>query len=184
VSHLVVRHQGLPKKIAKLHRQTFQTIEYTIKHKLGLGANTHKHKHSSPVCRVEQGAFNAPFRWGFLCDALIKIYKNLGTDANIQASISELITNLIIAAFVDDTALFCIIIRHLSIYLQTLLQRDSQLWESLLYTSRGKLEIRKCNFLVFEWDFDSFGRAHLCQPSFNQLKVASIDYQKHFVSLY
>jgi hypothetical protein len=86
-----------------------------------------------------------------------------------------------IAAIVDDTDLLCIISRHLSIYLQTFLQSDAQLWEKLLYMSGGKLEIPKCNFSVFEWDFDNFGRAHLCQPNFNQLQVASGDNQKQLL---
>jgi hypothetical protein len=52
ISNLAVRHQGLPNNIAKLHCQTFQSIEYTIKHKLGLGVNTHKHNHPSPIYGV------------------------------------------------------------------------------------------------------------------------------------
>jgi hypothetical protein len=138
VSNLALVHHGLPKRIAKLYCQTFQSIKYTIKHKLGLGSNTHKHKHPAPVYGVGQGASDAPARWGFICDALINIYKNLGTDAVIQTSISKLITNLKMAAFVNNTALLCIISRHLFFYLQTLLQSDAHLWE-LLHTSGGKL---------------------------------------------
>jgi hypothetical protein len=87
--------------------------------------------------RSRTRCMRCPARWGFFFDALIKVYKNLGTDAIIQASISELSTNLKIAAFVDDTALLCIISRHLSNELQTLLQSDAQLWEKVLYTSGG-----------------------------------------------
>jgi hypothetical protein len=181
VSNLALIHQGLRIKIAKLHSQTFHSIEYTIKHKLGLGANTHKHTQPAPIYGVGQGACDAPARWGFLCDALIKVYKSLGTDAVIHASISDIITNLKIAAFVDDTALLSIISRHLSNYIQVLLQSDAQLWEKLLYTSGGKLEIPKCNFSVFDWDFDKFGRAHLIEPPFSNLQVTSSDNHKQLV---
>jgi hypothetical protein len=94
---------------------------------------------------------------------------------------SELITNLKIAAFVDDTALLCIISRHLSNYLQMFLQSDAQLRGRLLYTSGGKLEIPKCNFSIFAWEFDNLGRAHLRQPTFTQLNVNSSDNQKQLV---
>jgi hypothetical protein len=94
VSNLALIHQGLPINITTLHSQTFQSIEYTIKHKLGLGSNTHKHNQPAPIYGVGQSACDAPARWGFLCDALIKVYKSLGTDAIIHASISDIITNL------------------------------------------------------------------------------------------
>jgi hypothetical protein len=105
----------------------------------------------------------------------------LGTDSVTNASISNILTHLKIAAFVDDTALLSIISRHLSHYIQVLLQSDAQLWEKLLYTSGGKLEIPKCNFSVFKWDFDKFGRAHLIEPSFKQLQVTSSDNHKQMI---
>jgi hypothetical protein len=156
-------------------------INYTINHKLGIGVNTHKHKSPAPIYGVGQGACDAPARWEFLCEALIKVYKLLGTNAFIHLSISDLVTNLKIAAFVDDTALLCIVSRHLDCYLQVLMQSDAQLWERLLFTSGGKLEIPKCEFSVFQWEFDSFGRANLVNPKFNSLNVLSSENKQELI---
>lgn len=114
LSNLALLHQGLPLPIDKLHAQTFQQIKYIIKHKLGYSTQSHQHNHPAPIFGVGQGACDAPARWGFVCDAFIKLYKLLGTDANILSSISKILTNLKISAFVDDTSLLSIISRHIS----------------------------------------------------------------------
>jgi hypothetical protein len=48
-----------------------------------------------------------------------------------------------------------------------------QLWERLLYSSGGKLEIPKCNFSIFDWTFNKFGRAHLSYSIKPDLEVIS-----------
>jgi hypothetical protein len=78
-------------------------------------------------------------------------------------------------------SILSIISRHIAHHMQSLLQSDAQLWEKLLHTSGGKLEIPKCNFSVFDWDFDKFGRAHLIEPTFTQLLVTSSDNHKQLV---
>jgi hypothetical protein len=94
LSNIELHHQSLPKKIATLHALTFCQIEYQIKHKLGISQATHKHNSPAPVYGVGQGACDAPDQWGFVCDALIKVYKNQGSDATIISAISKLIANL------------------------------------------------------------------------------------------
>jgi hypothetical protein len=76
-----------------------------------------------------------------------------------------------ISAFVDDTALLNLINRHLSHCIPFLLQSDAQLWEKLLFTSGGKLEIPKCKYSVLKWKFDSFGQASLLNESSEDLTV-------------
>jgi hypothetical protein len=174
---LALLRKGLPKKIAKLHHQTFTQIQYNFKHKLGISLSSHSHNKPAPVYGVGQGACGAPVRWGFVCDALIKVYKSLGIDAVIISSLSKLITNQKIAAFVDDTVdaddtvLLCILHKQMSHCIQTFLQSDAQLWERLFFTSGGKLEIPKCNFTIIDWYYDNFGRATLENTQHENLKV-------------
>jgi hypothetical protein len=86
---LALLAQGLPIKIARLHSQTFQQLQYHTKHKLGIGSNTHSHNHPEPIYGAGQGASNVLARWGFLCNHLIQLYKTHGLDAILQSPISS-----------------------------------------------------------------------------------------------
>jgi hypothetical protein len=55
ISNLTLMKQGLPVELARLHSQTFNNIQYYIKHKLGLGEIPHSHHNPQPVYGVGQG---------------------------------------------------------------------------------------------------------------------------------
>jgi hypothetical protein len=63
----------------------------------------------------------------------------------------------------------------LAIYIFLLLQRDAQLWEKLLYATGGKLEISKCNFGLFLWEFDHLGRATLQKNNNQSIHITASD---------
>jgi hypothetical protein len=110
---------------------------------------------------------DASARWSFLSDALIRAYNDNATDATIKSPISNTSTNNKIAGFVDDTT--TLMIKHFTMaaFIILFLRHDAKLWECLLHTTGGKLEIPKCNFAVFNWYFDNQGRAIL-KPSNQQ----------------
>jgi hypothetical protein len=58
-------------------------------------------------------------------------------------------------------------------YLLLNLQQDAQLWEKLLFTTGGKLEIPKCVFSIFTWKYDNLGRPILLPSNKQQLHVQS-----------
>jgi hypothetical protein len=83
---------------------------------------------------------------------------------------STLMTNLKIAGFVDDTTIL-LIQNLIAPFLIITLQQNAQLWERLLFTTGGKLEISKCCFSIFDWKFDSHGKATLNQDTNYNLHV-------------
>jgi hypothetical protein len=121
LSNLTLLAEGLPIEIGRLHAQTFRSIRYHIKHKLGIGDETHSHDQPSPVHGVGQGATDAPGRWGFVGDALIRAYKLEAQQANITSPISLETTNNQISGFVDDTSTLMILSRQLIIFIILLL---------------------------------------------------------------
>jgi hypothetical protein len=76
ISNMSLLREGLPIEIAKLHAQTFQLIQYHIKHKQGLGPITHSHNNPKPIYGVGQGSTDASARWSFLSDAIIRAFTN------------------------------------------------------------------------------------------------------------
>jgi hypothetical protein len=93
LSNIALLHQELPKQIALLHYQVFSQIQYSMKHKLGVSSSYHSHNHPAPEYSDGQSACDAPARWGFFCNALIEVYKQLGRDATIILSLSKMVTN-------------------------------------------------------------------------------------------
>jgi hypothetical protein len=71
-----------------------------------------------------------------------------------------------------------IIQQTLVLFIILLLEKDTQLWEKLLFTSGGKLEIPKCCFRVFSWTFDNLGRAILDNATKYHLHIKSSETQK------
>jgi hypothetical protein len=69
----------------------------------------------------------------------------------------------------------------IALFLVLLLQNDAQLWERLLYTSGGKLEIPKCVFSIFDWIFDNSGRSKLNMATDYNLHIQSSETKKLIV---
>jgi hypothetical protein len=170
--------QGLPVEIAHLHAQTFHRIQYFIKHKLGIGQTPHSHNNPKPVYGVGQGSTDAPEQWGFTCNPLLELYNELPSNATIQSPISTKNTNNKIAGFVDDTTTLMIQHYTIIIYIILILQKNAQIWERLLNTSGGKLEITKCIFAIFDWSFDKWGRPTLSPSSSNHLHLQCSETKK------
>jgi hypothetical protein len=170
---MTLLREELPIKIAKLHAQTFHQIEYYINHKQGLGPTPHSHNRPEPIYGVGQGSTNASARWGFLSDAIIRAFSDNATDATINSPISQKHTNNKIAGFVDDTTALLIQHKNMVPYILLTLQQDAQLWETLLFTTGGKLEIPKCEFSLFTWNYDNLGRPYLLPSNKQQLHVTS-----------
>lgn len=141
----------------------------------------------APIYGLGKSECNAPALWVFLYDALINLYKNIANNAEVISPISQ--TNALInlyrniannaedisptsqtksnhqvAAFADNNVVMYFILIHLIYYILLLLQSDEQIWEKLLYSSGGKLEIPKRNFGLFDWTYDNYGRAKM-KPS-------------------
>jgi hypothetical protein len=171
ISNMSLLQEGLPLEIAKLHSQTFQSIEYQIKHKQGIGSHSHKHNHPAPIYGVGQGSTDASARWSFLSDALIRAFSSEAHDATIKSPMHTQTTNYKIQGFVDDTTnLFK---RHhtMAVFMILIAQHGAQLWERLLHASGGKLEIPKCTFSLFSWYFNRMGRAILLPSTQQHLHV-------------
>jgi hypothetical protein len=172
-NNMSLLREGLPIEIAKLHSQTFQSIQYHIKHKQGIGPITHSHNKPEPVYGVGQGSTDASARWSFLSDAIVRAFSQYATNATIQSPITNKSTNNKIAGFVDDTTTLLIQKLAMLPYILLLLQQDAQFWEKLLYTTGGKLEIPKCVFTIFRWEYDNLGRPYLSPSNKQQLHVKS-----------
>jgi hypothetical protein len=177
LSNLALIKQGLPTEIAKPHSQMFHQINYFIEHKLGIGNTNHSHNKPKPGYGVGQGSTDAPARWGFVCDPLLEIYKQLVSDAFITSPLSTTTTNNKISGFVDDTT--ALTRQHYStmLFIILLLQKDTHTWERLIHTSGGTLAFQKCVFGP-----STNGGEQPCSIQHQTLYTSKVATQKHHPS--
>jgi hypothetical protein len=69
---LACMREGLSPKIAALHAQTLQNMQYHIKTKYGISKTFNGHMQPDPFLGSGQGAGDSMARWGFVSDALIR----------------------------------------------------------------------------------------------------------------
>jgi hypothetical protein len=62
---------------------------------------------------------------------------------------------------VDNTTVLQIQHHAATLFLVLLVEGNAQLWENLLHTSGGKLEIPKCLFVLMQWYYNKRGTAQL-----------------------
>jgi hypothetical protein len=184
LANMALQREGYPVEVARLHSQTMLQIKYYIKHKLGIGTIPNQHSATSPFLGSGQGATDSPARWGFISDALIRSYKKLAHQAIIRSPSSRKQINQQIQAFVDDTRTLFLTPTIGIMYLQHLLailQEDSQAWEKLVYTTGGKLEVSKCKFGLFQWQYSTSGEPSLVDGDTLQLSVTSSEDQQNLL---
>jgi hypothetical protein len=167
ICNLILISEGLNVKVANLHAATLQQAKYYLKTKFGLSAKANQHNQPEPFLGSGQGAADSMARWSFISDKLIQTYNRLCHTHNHISSISrkELLNR--IRAFVDNTNCQMTCNNNSRDTLLTMLQHNTQLWESLLYHMGGKLEISKCKFSIMTWTFDHQGTATIHKPEQN-----------------
>ena len=155
ISNVTLMREGLHHKIAKLHAQTLTQAEYFIKTKHGTHDKPNGHMKPDPFLGTGQGAADSMPRWSILSDLLIRLYNAKAISESITCPISKIEIMNKIRAFVDDT-------NSLSLCknaeeLEHLLTTNATIWEQLLHTIGGKLELSKCKFTTYLWKANDIG---------------------------
>lgn len=161
ISNLTCLNAGAPIDVLDLHNNTLNSMQYIIKHKHGLSPLINGHMQPDPFYGVGQGAGDAGTRWGFISDMIIKAYNKKAHPAIIKSSITKIFSDNKVQKFVDDSKLFIIDNDNNGQTIYEFLKEDVQLWEQLLQITGAKLELPKCKFFIFTWEFDSNGDAFI-----------------------
>jgi hypothetical protein len=162
LSNTTLLSEGINPRLVRLHAQTLKNAKYHIKTKYGIATRPNGHMRPDAFHGTGQGAADSMPRWGFLSDTAIKAYNKLAKSEPITSPFNAT-TNITtkIRAFVDDTN--CPTITHKNDLddLKATLIHNAKLWETLLFTIGGKLELSKCKFSSFLWDSDENGTVKL-----------------------
>jgi hypothetical protein len=164
-SNLALRRHGLPPSITDLWSQTRQAQRHYVKTTHGISSQYHANSPTTPNHGTGQGAGDSPTRWNVVADAIMSAYHR---DARSGAFSNPTNTVSLVrrtSAFFDDATLFTNFPQPTdTTTLGSCLTHNAQRWESLVHVTGGKLNLDKCFFVVYKWDFDAEGRAYLIDP--------------------
>lgn len=178
ISNITCLNAGAPIDVLHLHHNTLDSMKYIIKHKHGLSPLENGHMNPDPFYGVGQGAGNAGTRWGFISDMIIKAYNKKAHSAVIKSAITKIFSNNRVQAFFDDSKLFILINDQNGQTIYDFLKDNVQLWEQLLQITGAKLELPKCKFFIFTWEFDAKGDAFISHAeNRTQMNIVDTDTQ-------
>jgi hypothetical protein len=158
---IVSGYYGLPRNTRKLQAKAIQAMQFHIKTALGISREYYQDTLTTPLHGSGQGSGAASTLWLFISSIIMTIYQELASGMHItHADIKEKLQEWIIG-YVDDTSIFTNINETMEAPSATTiaqqLQNDASIWERLLSATRGKLELSKCFYYIFQWKFDEEG---------------------------
>ncbi|KAI2503535.1 hypothetical protein MHU86_10917 [Fragilaria crotonensis] len=163
---IVSRKFGVPLPVTQANAVTLERAEFRVRTELGLAPNGYVHSDSKPIYGTGQGSANSPAIWCFLSSCLMDAYDTTATPAVYYSPDESTSASLGLVAFVDDCngqannflapgsdeTLRDILVRT---------QKNAQLWNDLLHSSGGALELSKCSCQVLHWWFTQQGAPFL-----------------------
>ena len=134
----------------------------------------YQHGKFIPIYGNGQGSINSPSAWLFISNNIFKCHCKNAYGAQYQDPEGTITVRLYLAGFVDDTNLYANIFHSHTYEIDELIRRlhqDIHWFSSLLWTTGGKLEPRKCNYTVMHWLFDEAGNPYLDHTNYNTMDI-------------
>lgn len=159
------RRMGMASTVTNVNALTLQSAKYHLKTQLGTSTTYYQHSPQSPIYGTGQGSGNSPTIWCFVCSLLFDAFQSKAHGASFRDYYKSIILPLYMTGFVDDCAQrvnqFDADPQPSDTTLMTIMEKDAQLWNDLLWTSGGQLEPTKCSFHLIQSDWTSTGQPFL-----------------------
>ncbi|KAI2502879.1 hypothetical protein MHU86_11548 [Fragilaria crotonensis] len=176
---IVSRKFGVPLSVTQANALTLEKAEFRVRTELGLAPSGYSHSLDMPIYGTGQGSANSPAIWCFLSSCLMDAYDTKATPAVYYAPDESTSVSLGLVAFVDDCngqannflasgsdeTLRDILTRT---------QQNAQLWNDLLHSSGGALELSKCSCQVLHWWFTNQGAPFLAPKQSTHQEVLRV----------
>jgi hypothetical protein len=154
IATITSRKCGLHKNAVFVMARTLEEAKYRLKTELGISEGFYQHSHYTPIHGTGQGSQNSsPAVWCLISSVLFDCFESKATGATLESpNRSESITIYMIGFVDDSTGQVNDFLSNEQPAPTTLLakmQYDAQLWNNLLFTSGGDLELPKCSYHVY-----------------------------------
>lgn len=161
IASITSRKYGLHRNVALLNARTLQEARYKLKTALGVTEEFYQHCEIFPIYGTGQGSQNSPAIWCVISSVLFDCFETRATGACFESPDRSQSITIYMVGFVDDsTGGVNAFAENKQPSPHILLERmrlDAQLWNDLLWTSAGALELIKCSYHVIHYQFTSDG---------------------------
>ena len=162
MSHLAtlnIQSYGMPSELASIMGDFLQFARYYVKTGTGVSTTSYTHNTNSPVFGTGQGSTASMYIWGTLVSRLVDIHERVGHGAAYSypdGTTDDPLIDIVIAilSFVDDCNLSNTGAKYETV--KDILRRtqtDAQLWNDLIRSSGGALQLTKCFMQVIQFVF-------------------------------
>ena len=159
------RRVGMAKNVAYLNATTLEQASYHLKTSLGISTENYSHCNEYPIHGTGQGSGNSPTIWCFVCSALFDAFESQAQGAIFTNYENTETMQMYMIGFVDDCTqrvnMFNARDQPSAERLIQLMQKDTQLWNDLLWASGGALEQAKCSFHLVQTSWNADGHPFL-----------------------
>jgi len=165
IASICSRRVGIHPQVATINCRTLEKATFHLKTSLGTSSSHYSHCEEFPIYGTGQGSGNSPHIWCFISSALFDAYDQRANGAYFRSFDSKQEVKLTMVGFVDDCNQgvndFSASPQPSSETLVEMMRHDSQLWNDLLWTSGGALELPKCSFQLIESQWNRHGTPFL-----------------------
>jgi len=165
VANICSQRIGVHPKVAAVNCRTLEKARFYLKTNLGVSENSYQHEPATPIYGTGQGSGNSPHLWCFISSALYDAYESKANGATFKSFDGKDEINMGIVGFVDDcTQMVNDFSAHPQpdeVQLIRMMTHDSQLWNDLLWTTGGSLELPKCSFQLIRTNWSPKGEPFL-----------------------
>ena len=174
ISSLAARGLGMHRDVVFIHATTLAEAEYKLKLGKTVSTSSYKHCIAFPLHGSGQGSTASPMIWCFISCKLFQCHQAKAHGMLFTSPQGDVSLRISIVGFVDDAT--CITGGDPNKPIQDLLQRmqhDAQLWNDLLWTSGGKLELPKCGFHAIYYRFDDQGLPVMVHDTQHRITISN-----------
>ena len=157
---IACRRLGMPDNAIRCQAEVLRQMHYSIKHSYGISSRSYTGTEAEPLFGTGQGSGASPAIWLGLVVILLNSLDRMSCEDDIPGldfadPWSDFRVRWRVGAFVDDTNQG-VLDPSGSLSVDELVEKlrcAGQLWESLLHTSGGSLNLAKCSWTVQYWQW-------------------------------
>jgi hypothetical protein len=171
LGNIASQKYGIDRKICIVQGKTLAQAKYYLRTQLGVSEGWIQHSQAYPIYGTGQGSGNSSVYWLFVSSTLFDCHELKAHGAVFSTPDRQTTIKLCMMGFVDDTSNRT---NHFELNNQPtmeelimLMQHDAQIWNDILRSSGGELELSKCTFHHIRFTFDYKGRPSLIPGKFS-----------------
>ena len=153
LASLTNRKYGVHRQVVNVHASTLHRAIYKLKTGSKVSDIEYSHCQHFPLYGTGQGSGNSPCIWLFLSSTLFEAHEQQAYGATFRSVHDSVKVKLTMVGFVDDTTGTCNDFRPQTHEIGILMEHDAQVWNDLLYTSGGSLELPKTSYQILQFHF-------------------------------